>query len=65
LLDFLSHLIGHPLTGLTDYMFMADHSLFLRGLSLFHGWLLFLMVYLLMAHVRRAGMSAFTESIGG
>jgi hypothetical protein len=45
-IDFLSNLIGHPLTGLTDYMFMADHSLFLRGLSLFHGWLPFLLVYL-------------------
>jgi hypothetical protein len=22
-IDFLSNLIGHPLTGLTDYMFMA------------------------------------------
>jgi hypothetical protein len=45
-IDFLSNLIGHPLTGLTDYMFMADHSLFLRGLSLFHGWLPFLLMYL-------------------
>jgi len=45
-IDFLSNLIGHPLTGLTDYMFMADRSLFLRGLSLFHGWLPFLLVYL-------------------
>jgi len=45
-IDFLSNLIGHPLTGLTDYTFMADHSLFLRGLSLFHGWLPFLLVYL-------------------
>jgi hypothetical protein len=45
-IDFLSNLVGHPLTGLTDYMFMADHSLFLRGLSLFHGWLPFLAVYL-------------------
>jgi hypothetical protein len=45
-IDFLSNLIGHPLTGLTDYMFMANHSLFLRGLSLFHGWLPFLLVYL-------------------
>ena len=45
-IDFLSNLIGHPLTGLTDYMFMADHSLLLRGLSLFHGWLPFLLVYL-------------------
>jgi hypothetical protein len=44
--DFLSNLIGWPLTGMTDYMFAADHSLFLRGLSLFHGWLPFLLVYL-------------------
>jgi hypothetical protein len=45
-IDFLFNLIGHPLTGLTDYMFMSDHSLFLRGLSLFHGWLPFLLLYL-------------------
>ena len=44
--DFLSNLIGRPLTGMTDYMFAADHSLFLRSLSLFHGWLPFLLVYL-------------------
>ena len=44
--DFFSNLIDHPLTGLTDYMFMADRSLFLRALSLFHGWLPFLLVYL-------------------
>jgi hypothetical protein len=44
--DFLSNLIGWPLTGMTDYMFAADHSLFLRSLSLFHGWLPFLLVYL-------------------
>jgi hypothetical protein len=55
-IDFLSNLIGHPLTGLTDYMFMADHSLFLRGLSLFHGWLPFLLVYLVwrLGYDRRA-----------
>ena len=45
-IDFVSNFVGHPLTGLTDYMFAADHSLFLRGLSLFHGWLPFLLVYL-------------------
>jgi hypothetical protein len=45
-IDFLSNLIGHRLTGLTDYMFMSDHLLFLRGLSLFHGWLPFLLLYL-------------------
>jgi hypothetical protein len=46
LIDFFSNMIGHPLTGLTDYMFMSNHSLFLRGLSLFHGWLPFLLLYL-------------------
>jgi hypothetical protein len=45
-IDFLSNLVGLPLTGMTDYMFAADHSRFLRGLSLFHGWLPFLLVYL-------------------
>jgi hypothetical protein len=45
-IDFMLNIFGIKLTGLTDYMFMADHSLFLRGLSLFHGWLPFLLVYL-------------------
>jgi hypothetical protein len=31
---------------MTDYMFDGGHSLFLRGLSLFHGWLPILLVYL-------------------
>ncbi|MHB8523988.1 MAG: hypothetical protein ACYDH9_24965 [Limisphaerales bacterium] len=31
---------------MTGYMFDANRSLFLRGLSLFHGWLPFLLVYL-------------------
>ena len=44
--DFVSNAAGHPLTGMTDYMFDADRSLFLRLLSLFHGWLPFLLVYL-------------------
>jgi hypothetical protein len=54
--DFLSNLIGWPLTGMTDYMFAADHSLFLRSLSLFHGWLPFLLVYLVwrLGYDRRA-----------
>src|SRR3954471_7486944 len=33
-LDFLLNLAGISFTGLTDYMFAADHSLFLRLLSL-------------------------------
>ena len=45
-IDFVLNIFGLKLTGLTDYMFMADHSLFLRSLSLFHGWLPFLLVYL-------------------
>jgi len=59
--DFLSNLIGVPLTGMTDYMFAADHSLFLRSLSLFHGWLPFLLVYLVwrLGYDRR-GLAAWT-----
>ncbi len=29
---------------MTDYMFKHENSLFLRGLSLFHGWLPFLLL---------------------
>jgi hypothetical protein len=55
-IDFLANLVGVPLTGMTDYMFAADHSLFLRSLSLFHGWLPFLLVYLVwkLGYDRRA-----------
>ena len=42
--DFAAHFFGISITGITDYMF-KDTSLFLRGLSLFHGWLPFLLVY--------------------
>jgi hypothetical protein len=61
--DFLSNLFGWPLTGMTDYMFAADHSLFLRSLSLFHGWLPFLLVYLVwrLGYDRR-GFPAWTAS---
>ena len=44
--DFLAHVAGYSLTGMTDYMFAAEHSLFLRLLSGFHGWLPFLLVFL-------------------
>ncbi len=44
--DFLVNLAGVSLTGVTDYMFEAHRSLFLRGLSLFHAWLPFLVAYL-------------------
>lgn len=49
--DFLVQLCGGKMTGMTAYMFDADRSLFLRGLSLFHGWLPFLLFYL----VRKLG----------
>lgn len=45
-IDFVLNIFGFKLTGLTDYMFMADHSLFLRSLSLFHGWLPFFLLFL-------------------
>jgi hypothetical protein len=44
--DFIANLFGLRTTGLTDYMFDTSRSWFLRGLSLFHGWLPFLLVYL-------------------
>ncbi len=49
--DFLVELGGGKMTGMTAYMFQESSSLFLRGLSLFHGWLPFLLIYL----VRKTG----------
>ncbi|OGS49517.1 MAG: hypothetical protein A3J79_08670 [Elusimicrobia bacterium RIFOXYB2_FULL_62_6] len=47
LADFGLHLMGFRLMGMTDYMFEPRLTLFLRGLSLFHGWLPLLLVWLL------------------
>lgn len=47
-LDFLLNLAGVHFMGMSDYMFDERRSLFLRGLSLFHGWLPFLLVFLVM-----------------
>jgi hypothetical protein len=54
--DFGGELLGFHLTGMTSYMFDAHYSLFLRGLSLFHGWLPFLLCYLVfrLGYDRRA-----------
>jgi hypothetical protein len=50
-LDFVLGMVGlHPL-GMTDYMFRDSIPLFARGLSLFHGWLPFLLLWL----VKRLG----------
>jgi hypothetical protein len=54
--DFAANLAGLPVTGMTDYMFEAQRPLLLRALSLFHGWLPFLLVYLVwrLGYDRRA-----------
>jgi hypothetical protein len=54
--DYALNLVGIPLTGMTDYMLDSTKSVFLRFLSLFHGWLPFLLVYLVgrMGYDRRA-----------
>jgi len=44
--DFLVQFSGFKMTGMTAYMFDETKPLFLRGLSLFHGWLPFLLVFL-------------------
>lgn len=49
--DFGCELLGFPFTRMTSYMFNAESPLFLRGLSLFHGWLPFLLLFL----VKRLG----------
>jgi hypothetical protein len=42
------HLMGQPYSGMTGYMFDEAKPFYLRALSLFHGWLPFLLVYLVM-----------------
>ena len=44
--DFGLRLVGLAPTGMTAYMFDPNIAAFYRGLSLFHGWLPFLIVYL-------------------
>ena len=55
--DFLGRLlVGVHLTGITSYMFKPEIPLFVRGLSLFHGWLPFFLLWLLarLGYDRRA-----------
>jgi hypothetical protein len=61
LADFGSNLLGFRLLGLTRYMFDSQLPLFTRGLSLFHGWLPLLLVWLLgrLGYDKRA-LSAWT-----
>lgn len=44
--DFGAMFFNIKIIGLTEYMFRDSISLFARGLSLFHGWLPFLLIYL-------------------
>ena len=55
--DFLTKLLtGISTIGLADYMFDPERTLFLRGLSLFHGWLPFLLLWMVwrLGYDRRA-----------
>jgi hypothetical protein len=54
--DFLASAAGFSLLGMADYMFDGNRSLFLRALSLFHGWLPFLLLFLVwrLGYDRRA-----------
>ena len=56
-IDFLVRLAnGQHIVNLTEYMFDADKPLFVRGLSLFHGWLPFLLLWMVwrLGYDRRA-----------
>ena len=46
IVDFLGVAIGWPLVGMTQYMFDEKIPLFTRGLSFFHFWLPFVLVWL-------------------
>ncbi len=56
IVDFLGLLLGLHVVGMTDYMFDAEKPLFVRGLSFFHFWLPFFLVWLIwrLGYDRRA-----------
>jgi hypothetical protein len=60
-IDFLAGLCGVHFLGMTDYMFQESIPLHARLLSLFHGWLPFLLLYLVwrLGYDRRA-LAAWT-----
>jgi hypothetical protein len=66
LADFGVNLLGFHFLNLTSYMFDHELPLFTRGLSLFHGWLPLLLVWLLfrLGFDRRA-LSAWTVMSAG
>jgi hypothetical protein len=54
--DFVGTLFGHPLVGMTGYMFQQSQPLYARAISLFHGWLPFLLLFVIhrLGYDRRA-----------
>ncbi|MDP1588762.1 MAG: hypothetical protein Q8M07_13515 [Prosthecobacter sp.] len=64
--DYVVQLCGFKITGMTAYMFDETKPLFLRGLSLFHGWLPFLLLFLVfkLGYDRRA-LKGWTASASG
>lgn len=46
-IDFLGMIVGLPVTGMTGYMFDPKLTLFTRGLSFFHFWLPFLLIWMI------------------
>ena len=66
LVDFGSQLLGIHFLGLTGYMFDPQLALFTRALSLFHGWLPLLLVWLLVRlGYDKRGLSAWTVLAAG
>ncbi len=55
-LDFAAHFLGMKINGMSDYMFDVKIPPFTRTLSLFHGWLPFLLLWALrrLGYARRA-----------
>jgi hypothetical protein len=66
LADFGGRLLGFQLLGMTGYMFDGRTPMFIRALSLFHGWLPLLLVWLLfrVGYDKRA-LSAWTVVAAG
>lgn len=61
LVDFFLQFFGLHLVGLTAYMFDKNLPLFIRGLSLFHGWLPILLLWLVhRVGYDRRGLPAWT-----
>jgi hypothetical protein len=60
-IDFAGGLFGHPVVGMTGYMFEDSQPLYARAISLFHGWLPFLLLYVVyrLGYDRRA-LAAWT-----